>query len=153
VDRCPSNLPIIEQSSGWVEVLTGPERRRRWSADEKARIVAESLAPGAVGSAAARRYGIHRNQLYGWRRELLPAKSGSAVVAPEFVPIAVMAECGGSTGVEIVVADMVAAIRLLNVVLSSWALPSSRRLSPATRFGSPSRRHLSENHSATPRTS
>ena len=33
-----------------VEVLTGPDRRRRWSADEKSRIVAESLVPGAVVS-------------------------------------------------------------------------------------------------------
>jgi len=107
VDRCPSNLPIIEQSSGRVEVLAGPERRRRWSAEEKAQIVAESLAPGAVGSAVARRYGIHRNQLYGWRRELLAAMSGPAVAAPDFVPISVVAGCGGSMGVEIVVAGMV----------------------------------------------
>ena len=33
-----------------VEVLTGPDRRRRWSSDEKSRIVAESLVPGAVVS-------------------------------------------------------------------------------------------------------
>src|ERR1700759_3054549 len=31
-----------------VEILTGPSRRRRWSAEEKARIVEETLAPGAV---------------------------------------------------------------------------------------------------------
>jgi transposase-like protein len=37
-----------------VEVLTGPGRRRRWSADEKARIVAETLAPGARVSEVAR---------------------------------------------------------------------------------------------------
>jgi transposase len=40
---------------GRVEVLTGPGRRRRWSADEKARIVAETLAPGARVSEVARR--------------------------------------------------------------------------------------------------
>ena len=45
-----------------------PERRRRWSWQEKAQIVAESLAPDAVASAIARRYGLHCNQLYAWRR-------------------------------------------------------------------------------------
>ena len=39
-----------------VEVLTGPGRRRRWSADEKARIVAETLVPGARVSEVARRW-------------------------------------------------------------------------------------------------
>ena len=38
-----------------VEVLTGPARRRRWSAQEKARIVEETLAPGARVSEVARR--------------------------------------------------------------------------------------------------
>ena len=43
-----------------VEVLTGPDRRRRWSADEKSRIVAESLVPGAVVSQVARRWRLNR---------------------------------------------------------------------------------------------
>lgn len=38
-----------------VEVITGPERRRRWSAEQKRAIVAESLAPGAVVTEIARR--------------------------------------------------------------------------------------------------
>ena len=42
-----------------VEVLAGPERRRRWSWEEKARILAESLAPDAVASAIARRHRLH----------------------------------------------------------------------------------------------
>ncbi len=41
-----------------VEVLTGPGRRRRWSADEKARIVAETLVPGARVSEIARRWQV-----------------------------------------------------------------------------------------------
>jgi transposase-like protein len=60
-------------------VLAGPERRRRWSWEEKARIVAKSLAPDAVASAVARRYGLRPNQLYAWRKALcatagLPAR-------------------------------------------------------------------------------
>ncbi len=87
MDRYPTNLPIIEQSKARSEVLHGPERRRRWTADEKARIVAESLAPDAVASAVARRHGIHPNQLYGWRREVREATAPT-----EFVAVTVAAE-------------------------------------------------------------
>jgi transposase len=44
----PSNLPIDGHGFRRVEVVTGTLRRRHWSAAEKAAIVAESLAPGAV---------------------------------------------------------------------------------------------------------
>ena len=66
MDRLPSKLPINWQGARRGEVLPWPERRRRWSWQEKTQIVAESLAPGAVASAIARRYGLHRNQLYAW---------------------------------------------------------------------------------------
>ena len=84
----PSNLPINEQSFRRIEVLTGTARRRRWSSAEKAAIVAESFAPGAVTSDIALRHGVHRNQLYGWRRELrLAAGANAALTVPEFVPV------------------------------------------------------------------
>jgi transposase len=65
----PNNLPIDEHSFRRVEGLTGTPRRRHWSDREKTAIVAESLAPGAVTSEIALRHRLHRNQLYGWRRE------------------------------------------------------------------------------------
>lgn len=106
MDHAPNNLPITEQRYGRVEVLSGPERRRRWNREEKARIVAESLAPGAVGSVVARRHGIHPNQLYGWRREV-----GSAVTEPlpDFVPITltVPSRSSSSSPVEIIVSGVV----------------------------------------------
>ncbi len=46
-----------------IEVLTGPERRRRWSVDQKLAIVAESLQPGASPLAVARRHGISSGHL------------------------------------------------------------------------------------------
>ena len=55
-----------------VEVLTGPGRRRRWSADEKARIVAETLVPGARVSEVARRWQVCSQQVFGWRRADAP---------------------------------------------------------------------------------
>ena len=84
----PSNLPINGHSFRRVEVLTGAERRRRWSAAEKAAIVAESFAPGAVSSAIALRHGLHRNQLYAWRREFRSTVvADGGVPVPEFVPV------------------------------------------------------------------
>ena len=72
-----------------VEVLTGPGRRRRWSADEKARIVAETLVPGARVSEVARRWQICSQQVFGWRRTMrqdLPNVAGTTA-ASSFVPI------------------------------------------------------------------
>ena len=52
------------------ELITGTGRRRRWSTDEKARILVESLKPGANISEVARRNGLSPQQLFGWRREV-----------------------------------------------------------------------------------
>jgi transposase len=52
-----------------IELITGAARRRRWSSDEKARIVVESLRPGANVSEVARRNGLSPQQLFAWRRE------------------------------------------------------------------------------------
>ena len=51
-----------------VEIINGIGGRRRWSVDDKARIVEETLAPGAVVSEIARRHGLTPQQLFGWRR-------------------------------------------------------------------------------------
>jgi transposase len=51
-------------------VITGVGRRLRWSDDEKARIVAESLDPATTSSAVARRYGLDVSQLFTWRQQL-----------------------------------------------------------------------------------
>ena len=52
-----------------TEILVGPERRRRWSAGEKASIVAEAAMAGANVAEISRRHGISRSLLYSWRRE------------------------------------------------------------------------------------
>ena len=68
-----------------VEVITSVQRRRRWTAAEKERLVAASLEPGAVASAVAREAGIHVSQLFGWRRQLCGGRQAFAAVrvAPE----------------------------------------------------------------------
>jgi transposase len=69
-----------------VEVITSVERRRRWPAEEKARIVQETYAPGMSVSQVARQHGISPNQLFTWRRlyaegALSAVGAGEAVVA------------------------------------------------------------------------
>jgi transposase len=66
-----------------VEILTSPERRRRWSTEEKARIVAETEAPGTTVAAIAQRHGVSRGLVYTWRREL------GEVDLPDLVPVVV----------------------------------------------------------------
>ena len=51
-----------------VEVITWVQRRRRWSAEEKAAIVQETYAPVMSVSLIARRHGIALKQLFSWRR-------------------------------------------------------------------------------------
>src|SRR3954465_6647715 len=79
-----------------VEVITGVGRRRRWTDEEKAWIVAESLDPATTTSAVARRYGLHPSQLFVWRQQL-----AAPVVreAPAFVPV-VVAEDAAATSPE-----------------------------------------------------
>jgi transposase len=77
-----------------IEMLTGPGRRRRWSLEDKARVVVESFAPGARPSEVARHWQICPQQVFAWRREarmgLLALPSEMAASLPPdlgFVPI------------------------------------------------------------------
>jgi transposase len=75
-----------------VEVITGTGRRRRWTDEEKAWIVAESLDPTTTVSAVARRYGLHASQLFVWRQQLQRSASAAQTLGgPAFVPV-LMAE-------------------------------------------------------------
>ena len=70
-----------------LEVISGTGRRRRFSEDEKARVIEETLVPGAVASAVARRHGLTPQQVFTWRRQARqPASAGSDGEAPRFVP-------------------------------------------------------------------
>lgn len=53
-----------------VEIITGRERRRRYSAAEKVRLVEETTQPGMTVSAVARLHGVSPSLLFGWRRRM-----------------------------------------------------------------------------------
>jgi len=72
----------IDEPVRRFEVFTGGGRRRDWSAEDKARIVAESFEPGETVSAVARRHALSPQQLFTWRREIRKA----AEAMPAFVP-------------------------------------------------------------------
>jgi transposase len=59
-------------------------RRRHWSDEDKARIVAECEAPGSSVSLVARRHDLNTNLLFSWRRQLRERQSGSGEIS--FVP-------------------------------------------------------------------
>ena len=70
-----------------LEVITGAGGRRRWSAAEKARILQEALAPGAVVSQVARRHGLSPQHLFTWRRQARRAQTAAPQAPPvTFVP-------------------------------------------------------------------
>ena len=70
-----------------VEVLDGLERRRRWSQDDKARIVEETLAPGAKVTEVARRNGVAASVVFTWRRQARTIEQ----VGPRFAPVQIAA--------------------------------------------------------------
>ena len=96
-----------------VEVIRGVARRRRWPSSEKARIVAESYAPGVSATAVAVRHGLHRNQIFAWRRQLRNRAALVGTGAPEFVPVRLASPAeivptmmGNSSRIEVVAAGL-----------------------------------------------
>jgi transposase len=92
---------IVDASErrGRVDIRVGVGRRRRWRAEDKGRIVAESYAPGAVVSEVARRHEMSPQHLFAWRqaaragRLILPAEE-----APMFVPVVTTIREVGTAG-------------------------------------------------------
>ena len=78
-----------------LELFTGAGRRRTWSAEEKATIVAESGRPGVSVSAVARRHGLSVSQLFTWRRLARRTAPGGGQTALRFVPAVLEPEPAG----------------------------------------------------------
>lgn len=69
-----------------IEVLSGPERRRRWSTAEKLAIVQETYEPDVTVSIVARRHGIQPNQLFAWRKLAAQGALTATASQEEVVP-------------------------------------------------------------------
>ncbi len=80
---------------GVMEIITGRERRRRWSLHDKLRLVAEASEPGAMIRAVAARSGVSESLLFTWRRQAREGLLGGAVSqSPVFVPVQTLAPTG-----------------------------------------------------------
>ena len=77
------------------EIISRVERRRKWTAEQKVKILTEVLKPGATVSAVADRSGISRSQLYAWKklaqRGEIPGISLTEQPKPTFAPVRIEA--------------------------------------------------------------
>lgn len=77
---------------GVVEIITGRERRRRWSRQDKLRLVAEASEPGSMIRAVAACHGVNESFLFTWPRQAREGLLGQAVSqSPVFVPMQTLA--------------------------------------------------------------
>jgi transposase len=76
-----------------MTLLTGPERRRRWSADDRGRILAASFAPGAVVADVARQFDVSTSLIYKWRKTCL-----TPAAQPSFAPAVLLDAPDPSSG-------------------------------------------------------
>src|SRR5215831_14523555 len=117
-----------------VEVLGGLERRRRWSRDDKARIVEETLAPGAKVTEVARRNGVAASVVFTWRRQARTV----AQIEPRFAPVQIAAAEATEETSKLLPADdsrvrSVAAARIGRLVGRTIATPFSSPFSGCQR--------------------
>src|SRR5215469_4065805 len=76
----------MTNSTDRVEIITSVQRRRRWTAPEKVRMVEETFEPGMTVSLVARRHGVAPNQLFTWRRLVAQGSLTAAGSGEEVVP-------------------------------------------------------------------
>jgi transposase len=77
------------------ELFNGPERRRRWSEEQKRAVVAAAFAPGAIVAEVARRADVRAGQIYRWRQELHQQRGGGA----GFAAVVLTADAGCGPGI------------------------------------------------------
>ena len=102
-----------------IEVITGAERRRRWSRDKKLAIVAESFRFDGTVAEFARRHGVSPSQLFGWRGQLrAELEAASQIEAPMFAPAIADASQSARTGGN-ETADLPSALLLIEIKLGT----------------------------------
>jgi transposase len=81
-------------TNGLVDTKRTPRlaKRRNWPETFKRQVVAETLEPGSSVSIVARRHDLNTNQLFKWRREMLPKAPPVAGESTSMVPVQIMAE-------------------------------------------------------------
>ncbi|MCX7285146.1 MAG: transposase [Novosphingobium sp.] len=84
---------------GQITVFSGPERRRRWSDEERLHILTEAFSPGACVAEVCRRHDISTALIYTWRRKIREAQAEPAqdmLQAPSFAEAVVVEDEGAA---------------------------------------------------------
>ena len=116
-----------------VEIITGPQRRRRYTAEEKVRLVEETARPGMTVSYVARLHGVSPSLLFGWRRRM--AEGGlEAVRADEDV---VPASRARELEARVRELERLLGRKTMEAELLREALDQARPKKPALRLPSP----------------
>ena len=71
-------------------------KRRQWSEAAKRRIVAETLEPGSSVSIVARRHDVNANQVFRWRREIVPEQEPAAAESVSLLPVEIVSAPTGA---------------------------------------------------------
>lgn len=109
-DRFNSNVDLKVKTEATpirrIEVITGVERRRAWSDEEKQAIIAESSQDGVVISDVARRHGLRPQQLFNWRNEFRKREARLMCGGtPVFTPVMIADERPATAPAEAPVSD------------------------------------------------
>ena len=89
-----------------IEVITGVERRREWSGEEKQAIIAERCQDGVVISDVARRHGLRPQQLFNWRNEFRRREARLMCSGtPAFAPVMITDERPATAPAEALISD------------------------------------------------
>ena len=112
---------------GQITVFSGPERRRRWSDEERLRILTEAFSPGACVAEVCRRHDVSSALIYTWRRKLREGHIEPApvdLVEPGFAETIVVedARSGGSGTHPAMVIDLARGKRISIFVSASPAM-------------------------------
>lgn len=108
---------LKDRSLGQITVFSGPERRRRWSKEDRVRILSEAFSPGACVRDVARRNDLSPSLIYNWRRALRRELPG-----PAFAKAVIAEEPQGAMhGAAIIVVDLE---RVGRVSISAAASPA-----------------------------
>lgn len=111
---------------GQITVFSGPERRRRWSDEERLEILNEAFAPGACVAEVCRRYDISSALIYTWRRKLREPQADD-LPAPGFAAAVMIEDAEGAHagGQPAIVIDLARGKRISIFASASPALVAS----------------------------
>jgi transposase len=84
-----------------VTLMTGPERRRRWSFEDRRQILMAAFTPGAIVADVAREYDVSTSLIYKWRREVVAARAEAQFVPAMIVEPAIVVELASGARVTI----------------------------------------------------